>query len=153
MEADIQWFSKVHITIVLKTIPIYDPDSHKSVNQFWYIPAILKKSKNWSHNLLQNCQIFASLWFFGKTARFCFEMLRKLKWMFFDFEDFQKGQNQRVFYLNFFKIKSKTSLISKKIQEKLEQRFLDIQKFKNWVITYYERLDNCSKIDNGSMRE
>jgi uncharacterized protein YdiU (UPF0061 family) len=73
--------------------------------------------------------------------------------MFFDFEDFQKGQNQRVFYLNFFKIKSKTSLISKKIQEKLEQRFLDIQKFKNWVITYYERLDNCSKIDNGSMRE
>jgi hypothetical protein len=45
---------------------------------------------------------------------------------------FKKGQNQRIFYSDLKKKKSKTSLISKKIQEKLEQRFLDVQKIKNW---------------------
>jgi hypothetical protein len=53
MENDNQLFSRWFSNM-------YDHDSQKSENWFWYVTEILKRSKNWSNNLLQNCWFFAN---------------------------------------------------------------------------------------------
>ncbi len=105
----------------------------KSENRLWYIISLLKISKNWSNNLLQNCSFFASYFMEirGSSLRL-FERNWKLK--FFDSETFQNNHNHGFFFLwKCSKTGTRGYLISK-IFKKSDRRLS-------------KKLENCPTLD------